>query len=74
MAEANPHILLMPEAKNRNLCAICGKPVDEVFKPFCSKRCADVDLHRWLSGVYAVPVTEDEEEDERRDEDGEAQH
>ena len=36
-------------------------------KPFCSKRCADVDLHRWLSGSYAIPVTEDEEEDERRD-------
>jgi endogenous inhibitor of DNA gyrase (YacG/DUF329 family) len=38
------------------------------FRPFCSKRCADVDLNRWLSGVYAVPVTEDEEEDETRSE------
>jgi uncharacterized protein len=47
-------------------CAICGKPADAVFRPFCSKRCADVDLHRWLSGVYVVPVvTDDEEEDER---------
>jgi endogenous inhibitor of DNA gyrase (YacG/DUF329 family) len=64
----------MPDTKNRNLCAICGKPADAVFRPFCSKRCADVDLHRWLSGVYAVPVTEDEEEDEQRDEDGGAQH
>jgi hypothetical protein len=64
-----PHIPVMPDAKNRKLCVICGKPVDEVFKPFCSKRCADVDLHRWLSGVYAVPMTEDEEEDERRNED-----
>jgi len=41
------------------------------FRPFCSKRCADVDLNRWLSGVYAVPVTEDEEEDETRSEGGE---
>jgi uncharacterized protein len=49
-------------------CPICGKPADEVLRPFCSKRCADVDLHRWLSGVYVVPVTEDEEEDERRQE------
>jgi uncharacterized protein len=31
------------------------------FRPFCSKRCADVDLNRWLSGVYAVPVVEDDE-------------
>ena len=49
-------------------CPICGKPTAPTFKPFCSKRCADVDLNRWLSGVYAVPVTEDEEEDERREE------
>jgi endogenous inhibitor of DNA gyrase (YacG/DUF329 family) len=51
-------------------CPICGKPADAVLRPFCSKRCADVDLHRWLAGVYVVPVTEDEEEDERRDESG----
>jgi uncharacterized protein len=52
-------------------CPVCGKPADAVLRPFCSKRCADVDLHRWLAGVYVVPVTEDEEEDERRDENDE---
>ena len=57
----------MPDLKRHNACPICGKPQEHMFRPFCSKRCADVDLHRWLSGVYAVPVTEDEEEDERRD-------
>ncbi len=36
-------------------CAICGKPRDKRYDPFCSKRCADVDLHRWLSGAYVVP-------------------
>ena len=61
----------MPDVKNRKLCPICGKPTDERQKPFCSKRCADIDLHRWFSGSYAIPVTEDEEEDERRNEDGE---
>ena len=59
------------ETRSRKACPICGKPVEPVFKPFCSKRCADVDLNRWLSGVYAVPVTEDEEEDERREDSGE---
>ena len=44
-------------------CPICGKPSVDEFRPFCSRRCADVDLHRWLSGVYAVPVVEDEDED-----------
>ena len=48
-------------------CAICGKPRDKRYDPFCSKRCADVDLHRWLSGVYVVPGGEpapDRSEDE----------
>jgi uncharacterized protein len=52
-------------------CPLCGKPVDQTFKPFCSKRCADVDLNRWLSGVYAVPVKTDEDEDGERPADGE---
>jgi endogenous inhibitor of DNA gyrase (YacG/DUF329 family) len=42
-------------------CAVCGKPQIERFRPFCSRRCADIDLHRWLSGAYAVPGVEDEE-------------
>jgi len=59
----------MANPPNRKTCPICGKATEEKFKPFCSKRCADVDLHRWMSGSYAIPVTEDEEEDEPRDED-----
>ena len=31
-------------------CPVCKKPTDPNFKPFCSKRCADVDLNRWFSG------------------------
>jgi uncharacterized protein len=58
----------MADAKTSKACPICGKPADTLRTPFCSKRCADVDLHRWFSGSYAVPVTEDEEEDERREE------
>jgi hypothetical protein len=42
-------------------CPICGKPSVERFRPFCSKRCADVDLNRWLSGRYAVPAVEEDE-------------
>jgi uncharacterized protein len=36
-------------------CPVCGKPTGETFKPFCSKRCADIDLGRWLKGGYAIP-------------------
>jgi endogenous inhibitor of DNA gyrase (YacG/DUF329 family) len=47
------------------LCVICNaQPQSEKYRPFCSKRCADIDLHRWLGGVYAIPGKPDEEEDE----------
>jgi endogenous inhibitor of DNA gyrase (YacG/DUF329 family) len=42
-------------------CATCGKPVVQAYRPFCSKRCADVDLQRWFTGRYAIPVVEDED-------------
>jgi endogenous inhibitor of DNA gyrase (YacG/DUF329 family) len=44
-------------------CPTCGKPAVPAFRPFCSARCRAVDLHRWLSGRYAIPVTEDTDED-----------
>jgi len=49
------------------LCPICKRPLDEHegalrFRPFCSKRCADVDLGRWLKGAYAIPSVEPEDE------------
>jgi hypothetical protein len=42
-------------------CPICGKPADPKLNPFCSTRCADVDLNRWFAGAYAVPANEDDE-------------
>jgi endogenous inhibitor of DNA gyrase (YacG/DUF329 family) len=42
-------------------CPICGKPTAPDRRPFCSKRCADVDLNRWLSGRYVVPAADDDE-------------
>ena len=51
-------------------CPICGKPGLVAYRPFCSKRCADVDLGRWLSGSYAIPTAPDSvEDDEGLDED-----
>jgi endogenous inhibitor of DNA gyrase (YacG/DUF329 family) len=48
--------------KRRRGCPICGKPVDPKFDPFCSKRCTDIDLSRWLKGVYAIPGKPAEED------------
>lgn len=36
-------------------CPICNKATDKDLRPFCSKRCADVDLAKWLGGSYAIP-------------------
>ncbi|MDV4146263.1 MULTISPECIES: DNA gyrase inhibitor YacG [Shimia] len=42
-------------------CPICDKETVKAYRPFCSKRCADVDLGKWLSGDYAVPSEDPEE-------------
>ena len=42
-------------------CPICGKPPEAAYRPFCSRRCADVDLQRWLTNRYAVPAEEEDE-------------
>ena len=49
-------------------CPICGKDPVEKYRPFCSKRCADVDLGRWLKGSYAIPAEEPEDLDEAAEE------
>lgn len=41
-------------------CPICGKNEDQEHKPFCSDRCRQVDLHRWLTEGYRVPGQPDE--------------
>jgi hypothetical protein len=53
-------------------CPVCSKPADPEYRPFCSKRCADVDLHRWLSGRYVMPG-EENPEGEARDPDDDTQ-
>ena len=61
-AARHPDIRRMPAptAPAARRCPMCGKPALARLRPFCSKRCADVDLNRWLSGAYAVPVAEED--------------
>jgi endogenous inhibitor of DNA gyrase (YacG/DUF329 family) len=45
-------------------CPICKKSTLTEFRPFCSKRCADIDLGKWFSGSYAIPADDPEDADE----------
>jgi endogenous inhibitor of DNA gyrase (YacG/DUF329 family) len=52
-----------PERRVRECCPVCRAPAAHAYRPFCSRRCADVDLARWLGGVYAIPDAPDADED-----------
>lgn len=54
----------MKPANSNKPCPVCGKPPQPKFLPFCSTRCADVDLNRWLGGVYRVETNETEQQHE----------
>ena len=45
-------------------CPICGEPTEHRYRPFCSRRCADRDLGKWLNEGYAIP-SDDPEDAER---------
>ena len=49
-------------------CPICSAKTDARYRPFCSRRCADIDLGRWLSGGYAVPSQDPEDIEAAEDE------
>lgn len=63
----------MPDSANDNeraetpasppRCPICQRPAEPAYRPFCSKRCADVDLARWLGGRYVIPADPDDDQE-----------
>jgi endogenous inhibitor of DNA gyrase (YacG/DUF329 family) len=48
-------------------CPLCGQPAARNTYPFCSRRCADIDLNRWLSGRYVIPAAQEDETAEDED-------
>ncbi|CAN5898107.1 hypothetical protein BH11PSE3_BH11PSE3_00640 [soil metagenome] len=48
-------------------CPVCGKPATPDYRPFCTKRCANIDLGRWLKEGYRIPTPEGPSEDEQGD-------
>ena len=61
-----------PAPPREKPCAICGKPRDPQFAPFCSRRCETIDLGRWLKGSYVIPgaPVDEQGEDEEDKSDG----
>jgi endogenous inhibitor of DNA gyrase (YacG/DUF329 family) len=51
-------------ARDALTCPICRRKASEAYRPFCTKRCADIDLSRWLNGVYAIPACPHDEQDD----------
>ena len=54
---------MSPAAETPAKCPICGKPGQPTYAPFCSRRCADIDLGRWLKGGYAIPGRPEDDQD-----------
>ena len=59
-----PNDPVTPLPAGRRRCPVCGKPAAPLHQPFCSARCADIDLGRWLKEGYRVPAEEQPAEDE----------
>lgn len=67
MSEERDRILPMTRRAARRAsgkCPICGAPSQARSRPFCSTRCAEVDLGRWLKGSYRIPTEEQPQEGE----------
>ena len=58
MTEDERIVQLPRRRKDTGRCPVCGAPSQPAQRPFCSTRCADLDLGRWLKGVYRIPSDE----------------
>ena len=53
-----------PPAGAQGKCPICSGATVHAYRPFCSRRCADVDLSRWLGGAYAIPIADNDDDED----------
>ncbi|MAF48376.1 MAG: DNA gyrase inhibitor YacG [Rhodospirillales bacterium] len=52
-----------PDGPKKRQCPMCGQPAESAYRPFCSKRCKELDLGNWLNESYRVPVVETDDMD-----------
>ncbi len=70
MAESGPKDAKVVPLQRRS-CTMCGRPAGARFRPFCSRRCADLDLGHWLKEDYRIPSDEESDLEEEPPEGGE---
>ena len=59
MTENSPKTAEKPTGKGGGKCPICSKPVEPRYRPFCSQRCQQIDLGRWLGETYRIAAEQD---------------
>ena len=58
MAIKHPHLKIVKGHPQKATCPLCQQPAEALYRPFCSRRCAQLDLGKWLTGGYAIPAHE----------------
>ncbi len=58
MANKPPHLKFVKGHLKKATCPLCPQPAEALYRPFCSRRCAQLDLGKWLTGGYAIPAHE----------------
>jgi len=63
LTEQNEMVVINLTTQGNSKCPMCGSKVIQKFRPFCSPRCGDLDLSKWLNGGYSVPLSKLDEDD-----------
>ena len=58
MADKPPHLKIVKGHPQKAACPLCQQPAKILYRPFCSRRCAQLDLGKWLTGDYTIPAHE----------------
>lgn len=58
MVDKTLHLKVLKGLAKKTACPLCQQPAEVPYTPFCSRRCAQLDLGKWLAGDYAIPAHE----------------
>ena len=58
MTDKPLHLKIVKGHSPKAACSLCQQPAKILYRPFCSSRCAQLDLGKWLTGNYAIPSHE----------------